>query len=105
MFSILIPHFKSKITAYSVAKFIEHAQGEDVEIIVIDNSYPHDSIKLLAPFKGNIKIFTDLSGQISSHGVAYDRVIPYLSNQWFICAESDSFPVKPYLQYLSLIHI
>jgi len=97
--SILIPHFKSKITAYSVAKFIEYAEGEEVEIIVIDNSYPHDSIKLLAPFKGNINIFTDLSDQISSHGIGYDRVIPHLKNQWFITVESDSFPTGPYLEY------
>lgn len=103
MFSILIPHFKSKITAYSVAKFIEYAEGKDIEIIVIDNSYPHDSIKLLAPFRGNIKIFTDLSDQISSHGIAYDRVIPYLKHQWFITAESDSFPVGPYIQYYKSI--
>lgn len=102
-FSVLIPHFKSKITAYSVAKFIEYAEGEDVEIIVIDNSYPHDSIKHLAPFRGNIKIYTDLSDQISSHGIAYDRVVPLLQNQWFITAESDSFPTKPYLNYYKAI--
>lgn len=99
MISILIPHFKSKITVYSVAKFIEHAEGEDVEIIVIDNSYPHNSIKLLAPFIGNIKIFTEPSNQISSHGIAYDKVIPLIENEWFITAESDSFPTRPYLPY------
>jgi hypothetical protein len=97
--SVLIPHFKSKITAYSVAKFIEYSEGEDVEIIVINNSYPHESIKYLDPFIGKINIFTFNHSTISSHGIAYDRTIPFMSNKWFITAESDSFPTMPYLPY------
>lgn len=97
--TILIPHFKSKITAYSVAKFIEYAEGEDVEIVVIDNSYPDESIKYLTPFLDKIKIFTFNLSTISSHGIAYDRAVPEIENNWFITAESDSFPVAPYLSY------
>lgn len=97
--SILIPHFKSKITAYSVAKFLEYSEGAEVEIIVIDNSYPHDSIKCLDPFKDKINIITEISNKISSHGIAYDGVVPLLNTEWFITAESDSFPVRPYIEY------
>lgn len=103
MFSILIPHYKSKITAYSVAKWLEYAEGEDVEIIVFDNSYPHESIHLLQSFKARIKIARLLDGNISSHGIAYDHVIPMIKNQWFITAESDSFPTKPYVEYYKSI--
>lgn len=100
MFSILIPHFKSKITAYSVAKFLEY--GEDkVNVVVIDNSYGHNSINYLNPFKDKIEIIPNISDQIASHGVAYDQVIPNLGTDWFICAESDSFPTKKYVGYYS----
>lgn len=99
-FSILIPHFKSKITAYSVAKFLEF--GEDrVDVVVIDNSFPDNSIKCLAPFKERINIIHNYSEKISSHGIAYDMVVPQLRTDWFITAESDSFPIKPYVKYYS----
>jgi len=96
--SILIPHYKSKITAYSVAKFIEYGQ-DNVDIVIIDNSPLHDSVQYLSPFKDQIKIITNLSNQISSHGIAYDMVIPELETAWFITAESDSFPTKEYVDY------
>lgn len=97
-FSILIPHFKSKITAYSVSKFLEYG-GDNVDIIVIDNSYPHESISYLYPFKDAIAIVPNLSDKISSHGIAYDMVIPQLETQWFITVESDSFATKEYVEY------
>lgn len=102
-FSIIIPHFKSKITAYAVSKFIEHAEGEEVEIIIINNSYPDKSIKYLEPFAGKLNIFTFNHPTISSHGIAYDRAIPFISRKWFITAESDSFPTRPYLKYYKSI--
>jgi len=100
MISILIPHFKSKITAFSVAKFLEYGEGK-VDVVVIDNSYPHKSIDYLLPFRDQITIISNTSDQISSHGIAYDMVIPNLKNDWFITAESDSFPTKEYVGYYS----
>lgn len=94
-FTILIPHYKSgQITAYSVSQFLKYTDAAKVDIIVIDNSVPHDSIKYLEPFKGQIKILPFKSIQISSHGVAYDYAMQFVETPYIITSESDSFPTE-----------
>lgn len=95
-YSVLIPHFRTlKMTAYTVSQFIKYKGKHQVDIIVIDNSYPDDSIRGLDPFKDEITIISNTNTtQISSHGVAFDIALPHVKTDWFITAESDSFPTQ-----------
>lgn len=94
--SILIPHWRTNhITAYSVWKLLENIGKHDVEIIVINNSVGHDSIKSLYPFKDEIKIIDFETKGISSHGIALDYGMNFVSNEIVITGESDSFPTQP----------
>lgn len=98
--SILIPHWRSgRMTAYSVSQFLKYTVGRNVEIIVINNSYGDDSIKYLEPFKDKIRIIHNISDKTSSHGTAFDLAIPLTDADWIFTAESDSFPVEPFLQF------
>lgn len=94
--SILIPHWRTHhITAYSVWKLLENVGKHDVEIIVINNSVGHDSINSLLPFKDEIKIIDFETKGISSHGIALDYGMNFVSNEIVITGESDSFPTQP----------
>lgn len=83
-------------TAYSVSQFLKNKGNHELNIVVIDNSYPHESIKYLEPFKEEIKVVKNESDKISSHGVAYDKAIieGYVNTEYFVTAESDSFPTN-----------
>ena len=95
-YTILIPHWKvPKMVYYTVHQFLKCAGQHDIEIIVINNSYPDDSIDILKSFGDKIKIIDNKSDRISSHGVAFDVALPYVSNEHIITAENDSFPTKP----------
>jgi len=104
-FTILIPHFKTpKTTAYSVAQFIKYKGKHEMEVIVIDNSFPHDSIKSLSVFGDNIKIINGDTGKINSHGTALNMAMSHVNTEWVICAESDSFPTaEGFLEYYEWI--
>lgn len=100
--TVLIPHFKSKITAYAVSQFINNKGMHDVDIIVINNSVGHDSIKYLEPFRNQVRIIDNITDKISSHGTAYDFVLSNgeVKTPYFLTAESDSFCIdSTYLDY------
>lgn len=95
-FTILIPHWRTlEMTSYTVAQFLKHKGNHEVEIIVIDNSFPDKSIRGLEPFKDQITILNNTSEKLSSHGIAYDMAIPLVKTEWIITAESDSYPTIP----------
>jgi hypothetical protein len=104
-FTILIPHYRNgRITAYSISQFLKHTGRHNVEIIVVDNSYPDDSIEHLKPFEDKITIVPNTSDKISSHGIAYDMVVPMVKTEYFITAESDSFPTADnWLNYYEVL--
>lgn len=94
-YTILIPHFKvPKLIYYTIHQFLKCAGNHNVEIIVINNSYPDSSIDILKPFGDKIKIIDNTSTKVSSHGIAFDEAIKYVSNEHVITAENDSFPTK-----------
>jgi hypothetical protein len=64
----------------------------DVDIVVIDNSYPDKSINSLKVFGDNIRVVPYTSDKIQSHGCALDFAVPLVETEYFIAAESDSFP-------------
>ena len=95
-FAILIPHYKTeKITAYSVSKFLEHKGKHELDIIVIDNNSGDGTIRCLDPFldKG-VKVINYPKGKLQSHGIAQDYALEngYVNTDYFITAETDSFP-------------
>src|ERR1700753_1811939 len=100
-FSLLIPHFKTgPMTAYSVSKFLEHKGPHDLKIYISNNSPGHDSIDYLSPFKDQIIIVDHPENIMHSHGTSLDRLVPLIDTDFFITAETDSFPVKDgYLDY------
>jgi len=94
-FTILIPHWKSKITVYAVSQFLRYRGKHEIDIWIIDNSYPDESIELLNPFRFEIRIIkARQNNKITSHGVALDWGMFHSRNEWVICAESDSFPTE-----------
>ena len=98
-FTVLIPHWKSKITAYSISQFLKYKGKHSISIHVIDNSpEDHSLVNIIEGFKGYpVKrlIFADLTGpKISSHGTALDKGMMVSDDDWVICAESDSFPTE-----------
>lgn len=94
-FTIVIPHFRTlKMTAFTVAQFLKCKGNHEVEIVVIDNSYPDESIKGLEPFIDEILILHNTSDKLSSHGIAIDFATNLISNEWIIAAESDSYPTN-----------
>lgn len=106
-FSILIPHFRQgQITAYAISQLLKYKGKHEVEIIVIDNSIGHDSYKYLEPLKEHFTYLAYPSHLIQSHGNAFNYALElgYVSNEYFITIESDSFPTKDnwlnYYEYL-----
>lgn len=94
--TVLIPHYRTKkMTTYSVAQFIKNKGRHKVDIIVIDNSYPDDSIKCLDLFKDEVTIISNaITDKIQSHGIAFEMAMPHVKTEYFVTAESDSFPTN-----------
>jgi len=92
-YTILIPHYKTKITAYTVYKILQHSKGRDINIVVIDNSNG-EGCEYLEPFRGSIKIIPYPRGIMQSHGLAYEFALEngYVNTEWFVTLESDSYP-------------
>jgi Glycosyl transferase family 2 len=103
--TVLIPHWRTlKMTAFTVSQYLKYKGDHDVDIIVIDNSYPDESIKGLAPFKDQITIINNTSDKLSSHGIAYDMAMEHVKSDWVLTSESDSYPTAPFVEYyLNLI--
>lgn len=104
-YTILIPHYKTKITAYTVYKILQHSQGRDISIVVIDNSNG-EGCEYLEPFRDKIKIVSYPRGIMQSHGLAYDFALMngYVNTDWFITLESDSPPTQDgWLEYYDKI--
>lgn len=95
--TVLIPHFKSKITAYSISQFLKYKGKHEVDIIVINNSVGHESIEYLTPFLNDVLVVDNETDKITSHGTAYDLVLSsgLVKSDYFLTAESDSFCIKP----------
>lgn len=94
--SILIPHFKSKITAYCISQLLKYKGEHELEIIVIDNNIGDGSVEYLYPFRGQVGYITYPKDRLQSHGCAFDYALELglVSNEYFITIESDSFPTN-----------
>jgi hypothetical protein len=95
-FTILVPHWKSKITSFAISQFLKFKGKHEIELWLIDNSWPEESgQKIASAFGDQIRnILIDQRKHISSHGVALDHAMRLTDGEWVICAESDSFPTE-----------
>lgn len=105
--SILIPHYKNgKATAYAVYKFLQHKGKHDIDIFISDNNSGDGSIEYVKHFSDKIKVIDYPKDKLQSHGIALDMMIPLTDTDYFITAESDSFPTDDeWLDYIEDIVI
>jgi hypothetical protein len=92
--TVLIPHYKSgKVTAHAVYQFLKNSGKHQVQILISDNNSGDGSIEYLKPFLPyNVKVFNYPKDKLQSHGIALDMMIPFVETDYFITAESDSYP-------------
>lgn len=96
-FSILIPHYQSRISAYAISQLLKNSGKHEVDIIVIDNNHGDGTSAYIEPFMDDIDFVIYPKDRIQSHGAAFDYVLEngFVTNEHFITIESDSFPTNP----------
>jgi len=82
------------MTAYTVAQILKYKGNHEIEILICDNNAGDGSIAYLEPFKEYIKVVDYPKDKLQSHGIGYDVLFELSQNEWVICMESDSFPIK-----------
>lgn len=94
--SILIPHFQTwKWTAACIWHFKQYGIPVDSEIILVNNSPGHPSIKAITETDlGRDIIVLDGDPEFTSHGMGYDIAARRASGDWFFTSETDSFPTQ-----------
>lgn len=93
--TILLPHYRTgEMTAYSIYQFLKNKGKHNVKIIVSDNNAGDGTIEYLKPFQNDIKVVNYPKDKLQSHGISLDVLIPTIETEYFITAESDSFPTK-----------
>ena len=104
-FSIVFCHWKTgKMSAYTVAQILKYKGNHDIEILICDNNAGDGSIEYLAPFKDQIQVIDYPKDKLQSHGIGYNLLFENACNEWIICMESDSFPVKEgWLDYYAML--
>lgn len=104
--TIVMCHWKTgKMTAYAVAQFLKYKGNHDVDIIVVDNNPGDGSTEYLTYLMdGSVAILENPKGRFQSQGVGIDLALPFVKTDYFIVAESDSFPTEDnwldYYEYL-----
>ena len=76
--TIIIPHYKTgKMTAYSIFKILQHSDGHEVDIIVVDNNVGDGSVEYLSPFMNKIGYVPYPKDRMQSHGIGigYCKII------------------------------
>ncbi len=104
--SIIIPHYKiGKITAYAVSQFLKFKGKHNVSVVIGDNNPGDGSINYLNKYKDQITIVNYPTDLMQSHGILIEYVLSLglVQTEYFMTAESDSFPTEPYLDYYEKI--
>lgn len=94
-FSIILCHYKTgKMTAFTVAQILKYKGNHEIEILICDNNAGDGSMVYLEPFKEYIEVIDYPKDKLQSHGIGYDVLFELAKNEWVVCMESDSFPIK-----------
>ena len=99
-YTILIPHYKTKITAYCLHQIFKHS-GNRVNVVVISNS-GNEGLNYLEPYADRITTIIYPLNRMQSHGLAFDYAIEngLVKTDYFITLESDSYPTNDnWLEY------
>jgi len=92
--SVIICHYKNgKATAYAIHQILKHKKNHDLQILICDNSNG-EGVEYLEPFKGDIEIHRLPSYLLQSHGVGYSYLGSFVTNDFVLCMESDSYPIS-----------
>lgn len=94
--SILIPHFKTwRWTAACIWHFRTFGAPVDSEIILVNNSPGHPSIKAITETElgEGVKVVSG-DPEFPSHGNGYDLAAKVATGDYFFTAETDSFPTR-----------
>lgn len=94
--SILIPHYQTwRWTAICIWHYRQYGVPVDSEIILVDNSPAHPSIRAITDtlLGDGIKVVTG-NPAFSSHGMGYDIAASHANGDWFFTSETDSFPLR-----------
>lgn len=95
--SIVFCHFRTgMMSAYTIAQLLKYKGRHEIEIIVVDNCADDSSKEYFAPFVNEIIYVPYPLDRIQSHGVGIEYALEngFVSNEYFITIESDSFPTK-----------
>lgn len=87
------------MSAYTVAQILKFKENHEVDLIIVDNNSGDGSIEYLDPFVKEITIVNYPKDKLQSHGIGIDYVLPHIKTDYFLTLESDSYPVKPFLDY------
>lgn len=90
--SIIIPHaFTNRWTAIAVASLKAHKNNADFDIIVVDNSQGHDSIKTISETRlgEGVKIVNMPDPNLAGHQIALDYCIDLVETPWYVAWETD----------------
>lgn len=94
--SIIIPHFRAWTwLPICVHAFKKYPASEDQQIIVVNNSGDHPSIKALTETSlgEGVKILCG-NPEFTAHGLGYDIGATAAESDWIFTAETDSFPTR-----------
>lgn len=90
--TVVIPHaFTSRWSAIAVASLKQHKNKADFDIIVVDCSPGHPSIKTITETRlgEGVKIVDPPAPNIAGHQVALDHAIDMVETPWFVAWETD----------------
>jgi hypothetical protein len=82
------------MSAFTVAQILKYKGDHDISIFICDNNTGDGSIEYLNPFKDKINIISYPKDKLQSHGVGYDVLFELVPDEWVICLESDSYPIR-----------
>jgi len=93
-YTCLIPHYKTKITAYCLHQIFKHS-GNRVNVLVISNS-GLEGLDYIEPYAERIRTIIYPLNRMQSHGLAFDYAIEngLVKTDYFITLESDSYPTN-----------
>jgi hypothetical protein len=90
--TVVIPHaFSPRWIQICVASLKTHKNEADFDILVVNNSVGHPSIKALTETRlgEGVKVIEPRDPNIAGHQVALDMAIDLVETPWFIAFESD----------------
>ena len=91
--TVVIPHaYTTRWTQIAVASLKNHKNNADFDIIVVDNSIPHHSIRGITDtaLREGVKVIFPKDPAHGGHQLALDEAIDHVETPWFVAWETDT---------------